>query len=242
MPVSLSAARHEPAARARFAALGSFSRTDSEAPVTLNDYLRAIHGCSSRQHYRRGETIFSEGEPADRVCKVISGTIRLCRYSPDGRRHVVDFVNAGDLIGFLECADQPWTAEAVTDVTLVSYPRASVDRLAASNAAIRTRIACHLSAGLLEAQHRLFVLGCQCAKERVASFLVRQGDRVDLMAGEALDLPMSRQDIADHLGLTIETVCRALSALRSGGLIAIPNSHELILKDMGALRAMAIES
>jgi CRP-like cAMP-binding protein len=241
MPVSLSAARHQSTEHAQFAALRSISGVNSETPVTLNDYLRAIHGSSSRLHYRRGETIFSEGEPADRVCKLICGTIRLCRYSPDGRRHIVDFVHAGELIGFLECADQPWTAEAVTDVTLVSYPRAGVDRLAASNPAIRTRILCHLSANLLEAQQQLFVLGCQCAKERVASFLVRLADRVDLLAGEALDLPMGRQDIADHLGLTVETVCRVLSALKSESLIAIPNSHELILKDMDALRAMAVE-
>lgn len=243
MPISLSAASSEPnAARDRFAAIHASSYRDMDAPVTLNDHLRTLHSYSTRHHYRRGETIFAEGEPADRVYKIMVGTVRLCRYSPTGRRHITDFVLAGDLVGFLECADQPMTAEAVEDVTLISYPRSCVDRLAASNPEIRMRVLCHLSASLLEAQQHLFVLGCQTAKERLASFLTRLADRIDLAPDEPLDLPMGRQDIADHLGMTIETVCRVISMLKNDGLISVPNSRELILKDMAALRALAVEN
>ena len=243
MPISLSAARNEPnPTKDRFAVIHASSYRDPEAPVTLNDHLRALHGYSTRQHYRRGEVIFAEGEPADRVYKIMTGTVRLCRYSPGGRRHITDFVLAGDLIGFLECADQPMTAEAVEDVTLISYPRSCVDRLAASSPEIRARVLCHLSTNLLEAQQHLFVLGCQSAKERLASFLTRLADRIGLAPGEPLDLPMGRQDIADHLGLTIETVCRAISALKSEGTLSVPSSHEFVLKDMRALRALALEN
>src|ERR1700744_4460099 len=101
MPISLSASRTEPTATTdRYAAVHSSSHRDSDVPVTLNDHLRALHGHSTRHHYRRGETIFAEGEPADRVYKIIFGTVRLCRYSPGGRRHISDFVLAGDLVGF----------------------------------------------------------------------------------------------------------------------------------------------
>jgi CRP/FNR family nitrogen fixation transcriptional regulator len=243
MPISLSAARNEPIrTRDRFAAIHASSYRDGDAPVTLNDHLRTLHGYSTRHHYRRGETIFGEGEPADRVYKIIAGTVRLCRYSPGGRRHITDFALAGDLLGFLECSDQPMTAEAVEDVTLISYPRSCVDRLASSNPDIRARMMRHLSANLVEAQQQLFVLGCQSAKEKLASFLTRLAGRIDLAPGETLDLPMGRQDIADHLGLTIETVCRTITALKNDGLLSVPSSHELVLKNMAALRTLAVEN
>ncbi len=147
MPISLSAARNESVRTSDRFTPGRLPPTRcDDAPVTLNGHLRALHGYSSRRHFRRNETIFGEGDPADSVYKVISGTVRLCHCSPDGRRHIIDFVLAGDLMGFLECADQPAAAEAVSDVTLISYPRACVDRLARSNPTIRTRVLCHLSA------------------------------------------------------------------------------------------------
>lgn len=243
MPISLSAATNTSSEmRNGFVPLPSLARYASDAPVTLNDHLRTLREYSARRHYRRGETIFGEGEPADHVYKIIAGSVRLCRYSPGGRRHIIDFSLAGDLLGFLECPDQPATAEAVTDVTLIAYPRARVDRLTASNPEIRTRVLCHLSASLLEAQQQLFVLGCQSAREKLASFLLRLADRLDLMPGEPLELPMGRQDIADHLGLTVETVCRTISALKCDGLLSIPSSHELILRNMDALRTLAVEN
>ncbi len=241
MPISLSAARNESTSdrftRGRLAPI----RT-ADAPVTLNGHLRTLHRFSSRRHFRPNETIFGEGDPADCVYKVISGTVRLCRSSPDGRRHIIDFVLAGDLMGLLECPDQPAAADAVSDVTLISYPRACIDRLVESNPEIRARVPRHLPASLLQAQHRLFVLGCHSPKERLASFLVRLADRTDLTQGERLDLPMGRQDIADHLGLAVETVYRAIAVLKNSGAISAPGAHELILSDMCALRVLAIES
>ena len=212
-----------------------------DAPVTLHDHLRALQSCSARRQFARNETIFSEGDSADYVHKIVSGTVRICRHAADGRRNIAEFLLPGDLLGFQECADQPATAEAVTEVTLISYPRNRLDRLAESSAAVRSRLLCHLSANLLEAQHHLFVLGCQCAKERVASFLLRLADRTDIFQGDRLDLTMGRQDIADHLGLTIETVCRAISVLRGEGVVTVPNSHQIIINDMAALRVLAVE-
>jgi CRP/FNR family nitrogen fixation transcriptional regulator len=124
---------------------------------------------------------------------------------------------------------------------LVAFPRICFDRLANENAAVRTQLLCHLSSNLLTAHQHMFVLGCQKAKERVASFLLRLADRMDLICGDRLDLPMSRQDIADHLGLTIETISRMITALRNDGAILIPNTQQIVLRDIGALRKLAAE-
>ena len=159
----------------------------------------------------------------------------------DGRRYIVDFLVPGDLMGFVESPDLPASAEAVTETALVAYPRVYFDRLAKENEAVRTQLPCYLSTNLLTAQQHMFVLGCQKAKERVASFLLRLADRMDLVCGDRLDLPMSRQDIADHLGLTIETISRMITALRNDGAVLIPNTQQIVLRDMAALRALAAE-
>jgi CRP/FNR family nitrogen fixation transcriptional regulator len=233
MPSTLSYARHD-AAKALPALTG-------EAPASLTDYLRRIQDFGSRLHFQRNEIIFSQDDAAENFYRIVSGTVRLCRYMPDGRRYIVDFHLPGDIIGLTESPDHPVCAEAVSDVILVAYPRACFDRLAKECPELRARHLCHLSAGLLTAQQHLFVLGCQKAKERLASFLLRLADRMDLCHGDRLDLPMGRQDIADHLGLTIETISRSLSLLRAEGAILVPNTHQLVLRDMTILRALAAE-
>ena len=210
--------------------------------MTLADYLGRIQAHGARLHFVRNEPIFNQDDPADQVYRIVSGTVRLCRYMPDGRRYIVDFLLPGDLMGFVESPDLPASAEAVTDVTLVAFPRVCFDRLAAENAEVRTQLLRHLSYSLLTAQQHLFVLGCQKARERVASFFLRLADRTGASCGDRLDLAMSRQDIADHLGLTIETVSRTITGLRSTGAVLIPNTHQVVLRDMAALRLLAAEA
>jgi CRP-like cAMP-binding protein len=153
----------------------------------------------------------------------------------------VDFLLQGDLMGFVESPDLPISAEAVDEVTLIAFPRIFFDRLAEENPAVRIQLLCHLSANLMTAQQHLFVLGCQKARERVASFLLRLADRSDLACGDRLDLPMSRQDIADHLGLTVETISRTITSLRSDGTVLAPNASQIVLRDIAALRTLAAE-
>ncbi len=238
--IALSTARAAtPAFFAEAAAASSLA--DGAAPVTLTHHLQTIQSYGARQHYSRNETIFNQGDEAGHVYRIVDGTVRLCRHRPDGRRYVVDFLLPGDVIGFVESPDQPVSAEAVTEVSLVAFPRACFDRLARDSAEARKQLLCHMSESLLSAQQHLFVLGCQKATERVASFLLRLAERLDVMSGERMDLFMSRQDIADHLGLTIETISRSITALRSGGLILIPNAHQIIIRDLVALRTLAAE-
>ena len=243
MPIALSTARCAPTSAAAYKRYFTPAQPDQPAsPVTLTDYLLRIQEYGARLHFTRNETIFNQDDPAEQVYRIVSGTVRLCRYMPDGRRYIVDFLLPGDLMGFVESPDLPASAEAVNEVTLVAFPRVCFDRLAEENPAVRTQLLCHLSANLLTAQQHLFVLGCQKARERVASFLLRLTDRTDLICSDRLELPMSRQDIADHLGLTIETISRTITALRSEGIVLIPNSNQVVLRDIAALRALAAES
>jgi len=242
LPIAISTARSTPASSAainrRF-----FSRPPGgmPAPVTLADQLERIDAHGAKLQFTRNEPIFNQDDPADQVFRIISGTVRLCRYMPDGRRYIVDFLLPGDLMGFVESPDLPVGAEAVTDVTLMAFPRACFDQLAEQNPDVRAQLLRHLSCNLLTAQQHLFVLGCQKARERVASFLLRLADRVGASCGDRLDLPMSRQDIADHLGLTIETISRTITGLRSTGAVLVPNTHQIVLRDKAALRALAAE-
>jgi CRP-like cAMP-binding protein len=242
MPIALSTARSAPTSAGAYR--HHFAPSPSEAaaaPATLTDHLMRIRDYGAILHFARNETILNQDDPAEQVCLIVSGTVRLCRYMPDGRRYIVDFLLPGDLMGLVESPDLPISAEAVNEVTLVAFPRICFDRLAEKNPEVRTQLLCHLSANLLTAQQHLFVLGCQNARERVASFLLRLADRTDLACGESLNLPMSRQDIADHLGLSIETVSRTITALRGEGIVLIPNTSQIVLRNMTALRALATE-
>jgi CRP/FNR family nitrogen fixation transcriptional regulator len=243
MPIALSTARSAPTSAAAYQRYFSRQQAGETAePITLADYLGRIQAYGARLHFSRNEPIFSQDDPADQVYRIISGTVRLCRYMPDGRRYIVDFLLPGDLMGFVESADLPASAEAVTDVTLIAFPRVCFDRLAEENSDVRVELLRHLSSNLLTAQQHLFVLGCQKARERVASFFLRLADRMGAVCGDRLDLPMSRQDIADHLGLTIETISRSITGLRSSGAVLIPNTHQVVLRDMAALRTLAAEA
>jgi CRP-like cAMP-binding protein len=217
------------------------SQQSRQSPLTLGDHMDELldHGVEMR--FDRGESVFNQDEPAEYVYRLAGGAVRLCRYMPDGRRYILDFALPGDLLGFGENPDLAACAEAVTDVVLIAFPRSCVDQLARENGAVRRQLFCHLSANLLTAQHHLFVLGCQKAKERLASFLLRLADRMGLKEGDRFNLPMSRQDIAEHLGLSIETVSRMMSALRDDGIILIPHAHQIVMRDVAALRTLAAE-
>ncbi|HEY4941437.1 MAG TPA: helix-turn-helix domain-containing protein [Rhizomicrobium sp.] len=210
-------------------------------PVTLIEFLHKAQLFGVRQTLPRNHTIFSQGDSTDQVYELVSGMVRLAKHTPGGRRHILDFVMPGELFGLLEHSEHTVAAEAVGDVTIVSYSRSRLDALAAGDAVVRRRILSAVTDSLLTAQQQLLILGCQDAREKIASFLLRLAGRSGTKAGERLALPMGRQDIADHLGLTIETVCRTISGLRRAGIVAVTNVHQIALSDMRALRALAVE-
>ena len=205
----------------------------------LLDDLRSIEQFSARVRFAKNETVFNEGDDVGHAYKIISGMVRLCKHTQDGRRQISDFLLPETIFGIIDRGEYGFSAEAVTDVVLIAYPRVQIDRLTATTAGVSDRVFAVLTEQFMAMQRHLVVLGCQSAKERVASFLLLLTDRSGTKPGDRLDLPMGRQDIASHLGLTIETVCRAITELKREGLIAVPSLNQIIINNSHALKALA---
>jgi CRP/FNR family transcriptional regulator, nitrogen fixation regulation protein len=199
------------------------------------DALIAFEQIGSRQQFARNEEIFAEGDTADCWYKVISGTVRTCKLLADGRRHLAEFYFSGDCFGFDNMAERLLSAEAVGDAIVIRFPRNDTARLIDQNPMLARSLNEMMLRDLTNAQFRMLLLGRMSATERVATFLLDMFDRRDTR--RVLDLPMSRTDIADYLGLTIETVCRVLSMLKRARAIDIPKPQRIELRDRGALEA-----
>jgi len=163
----------------------------------------------------RDQAVFAEGAAADFVYKVMSGAVRTFRLLADGRRQITGFFLPGDVFGIEARATHAATAEAICESVLVSARRAS---LGADGEALGQLSRCVLRE-LHRTRDHLLTLGRRSAVERLASFLIDLADRG--RAADRLALPMSRQDIADYLGLTIETVSRTLTQMQASGLVRV---------------------
>lgn len=199
----------------------------------------ALASLGAIAHFRRNHTIFAEGDLADYSYKVLTGAVRLSKMMSDGRRQVSEFALPGDFFGINWLEEHAVTAEALNDVSLICYVRGRLDRLCDENSDVRQEIFANLRHDLWAAQNHLVILGRQSALERVASFFVHLAERGRSGDKSKIDVPMSRQDIADYLGLTIETVCRMLTRLKSVGTIELPDRHTIRVRNMVALKRAA---
>lgn len=185
--------------------------------------------------YARNTEIFGENEPADYLYKVIKGTVRTYKVLNDGRRQIGGFYLPGDIFG-LEFADEhTLSAETITDAKVLVIKRSALAALSERDAAIGRELHALTARELQRVQERILLL-IKSAQERVASFLLEMAERA--AADDAIELPMSRQDIADYLGLTIETVSRTLSTLESAAAIEVPSSRRIVLRNRPALNRM----
>ena len=218
-----------------------FPMSDPETKTLAmsDDDLKALHKIGSRIHFARGETIFNEGDSAEYAYKIASGTVRLCKHMSDGRRQIAQFIFPGEFFSFMDLKEHSFTAEAVNDVVLLCYPQKQIERLGEERLTLRKRFAAVLTRRVRDIQNHLVMLGRQTAKERVAAFLMHVIEHTGVDKNGVMELPMSRQDMADYLGLTIETVCRVLSAMKRGALVDIPNLHQLVIKNPAALAELA---
>ena len=189
------------------------------------DLLEQFGTTISVQHDRE---IRGQGDRADWCYRILSGCVRMVNLMEDGRRQIGEFLMAGDLLGFDTLGTYDFSAEAVSDVVLRRYPRRMVDALAESNVALARRLRDMTSVSLRLAHSRLVLLGRKTASERIASFLLEMAKRLPEVHRDVLDLPMGRTDIADHLGLTIETVCRVMAHLRRDGTVVVERGHVTI--------------
>jgi CRP/FNR family nitrogen fixation transcriptional regulator len=196
-----------------------------------------LQGIGAVLKFQRNAAVFNQGDPARQVYKVISGAIRSCRVLMDGRRQIADFYLPGDFFGLDWQGEHGFTAEAIADAVVVSYPRAQLELAAETQPAMQKLLINLLSKGLSATQDHVVMLGRQTAQERLAWFLLRIMQRSN--HNPHLDLPMSRLDIADYLGLTIETVSRGLGQFKRMQLIAVSGTHQVLLRDVEALESVA---
>jgi CRP/FNR family nitrogen fixation transcriptional regulator len=197
----------------------------------------ALEQIGVRLNFVRNQEIYAEGDGADCWYKVISGAVRICKLLADGRRYIGEFCFSGDCFGLDSAIMRNFSAEAVSDAIVMRLPRKATEQLVDQNPALARLLRETMLRDLMNAHSRMLMLGRMTAPERVAAFLLEMFDRRD--ATRTLSLAMSRNDIADYLGLTIETVCRLLSAFKREGAIAIPNAHQVELHDRAALEAIA---
>lgn len=201
------------------------------------DAMVALEQIGVRLNFARNQEIYAEGDSADCWYKVISGTVRICKLLADGRRYIAEFCFSGDCFGLDSASMRTFSAEAVGDAIVMRLPRKATEQLADRNPSLARLLRETMLRDLTNAHSRMLMLGRMTAPERVAAFLLEMFDRRDVT--KSLNLPMSRNDVADYLGLTIETVCRLLSAFKREGAIAIPNAHQVELHDRAALETIA---
>jgi len=190
---------------------------------------------SSEFKYRKDAEIFGEAEPADYIYQVIEGSVRTYKLLSDGRRQIGAFHLPGDIFGLENGHLHRFTAEAIVNTTVGLVRRESLEREAGKDPAMVRNLLKMTTDNLQHVENHLLLLGRQTAPERVAAFLIEMNGR-QKSAG-AVALPMTRRDIADYLGLTIETVSRALRAYQRKGYVEVggPMQRDIVILDPTSL-------
>lgn len=185
--------------------------------------------------YRRGSEIYGEKEPADYVYQVMAGTVRSYKLLSDGRRQIGAFHVPGDIFGLENGRVHRFTTEAVVDTAARLIRRESLETLAKNDGALAKNLLCMTTTNLQHAEDHMLLLGRKTSMERVVAFLIEMDRR--LTATGILALPMTRRDIADYLGLTLETISRSLSYLRELGILRFidNNQRHVVIMDRGQL-------
>ena len=205
--------------------------------MPLEISVRAAAPVGSVRMLAKDEEIFAEGDRAAFFYKVISGAVRTSKLLSDGRRQIDAFHLAGDMLGIEAGDEHRFSAEAVGPAKVVSYRRWSLETLASGNGTFAREVVQAMMRSLERAQNHMLLLGRKSAVEKVATFLLDLAERS--FADGRVDLPMSRSDIADHLGLTIETVSRSLTRLERDRVIEVPaHRRTIVLSDRAALRRL----
>lgn len=187
------------------------------------------------------QTVFYEGDAAEHFFNVTQGTIRLYKLLPDGRRQITGFLFPGDFLGLSVNDVYAYSAETVDAVHLCRFPRKKLEALMQEIPRLEKRLLGMASNELLQAQDQMLLLGRKTAQEKIASFFLMISRRA-VKRGQSdtpIDLPMGRNDIADFLGLTTETVSRTFTQLKTSGVIRLLENSRIQLSDMDGLAELA---
>ena len=211
--------------------LGEFGmESASNSRLSLNEFT-----------YKKGSEIYGEKEPADYVYQVKTGAARSYKLLSDGRRQIGAFHLVGDIFGLENSIEHRFTAEAIVDTTVRLIKRRSLELVAESDAMVARNLLSMTTNNLQHAEDHMLLLGRKTSLERVAAFLIEMDRR--LTAAGVLALPMCRRDIADYLGLTLETVSRALSRLHELGILGFigNNQRQIVLLDRQQLASLDLQ-
>jgi CRP/FNR family transcriptional regulator len=186
-------------------------------------------------------TIFREGDVVDHLYSISAGAVKLYKLMPDGRRQIIGFLFSGDLFGLGAEDGYCYTAETITATQLCRFTHRKLDSLMDDIPRLERRMFGMAIKDLAAAQEQMLLLGRKTAREKVATFLVKLSMRAERagLAASPVALPMSRADIADYLGLTIETVSRTFTQLKRDNVIHLPAADHCVVNDWQALKDMA---
>ena len=203
------------------------------------EQLTAMAKHTRRVRHTAGDEMVAESMPVTGYGNVMRGVVKLSKVLEDGRQQVVGLQFAPDLLGRLFAQESRVTAEAASDVDICMVPKSALERLVHENPALEHRLMQQTLRELDEARDWMVTLGRKTAAEKVASFLYLIATHIDPTSSEAsatFDLPLTRADIGDFLGLTIETVSRQMSKLKGDGVIEIENYRHVRVPDLARLR------
>jgi CRP/FNR family nitrogen fixation transcriptional regulator len=219
----------------------SITRTKAAPPPSANpDQFCALTGhaglVAPEFSYRKDEEIYGEDEPAEYVYQIIRGAVRTYKLLSDGRRQIGTFHLPGDVFGLETGNNHRLAAEAIIDTTVRLMKRSSLEQAAGVDIRVARKLWSMTAGELRHAEDHMLLLGRKSAMERVANFLLEM-DRRLAVAG-MMALPMCRRDIGDYLGLTLETVSRALSQLHDEGVLGFSGARQIVLRNRQRLRNM----
>jgi CRP/FNR family nitrogen fixation transcriptional regulator len=210
-------------------------------PPAAPDALDLLEQFGSTVAVQREHEIHGQGDAAEYCCRILTGCVRMVKLMEDGRRQVAEFLFPGDMLGLDDLGTHDFSAEAVTDVTLRRFPRRMVEALADSHVALAHRLRALALAELRSAHERMIMLARKTAVEKIASFVLEMNRRATAPGRKVTEVPMCRTDVSDHLGLTVETVCRILAQLKREGIVVLHRIGVEVV-DHAALRVLACDS
>ena len=208
---------------------------DPRAEVPASPLLDAFERLGTRLRFDREEEIYAQDDEAEMFYRVVKGVVRTTRLTADGRRQVGDFYYPGDIFGLETGPEHRFSAEALSDCKVLVVKHSSV-RAFSGDAELDRAIFAATHRELERAHEHVMLLGRKNAQEKVAAFLLSLASRRD---GEQVQLPMGRQDMADYLGLTIETVSRMLTQLQQALVVEFPASRCFHVRNWQSLERLA---
>ena len=209
-----------------------------------NDEIAALNAIGQRRHLAAGENLLWEGEDAVVVANVVEGLLKLSTSTADGKEQILGLAFPADFIGRPFGQSTPYSVEALTDVLVCVFRRTDFDRFAREHPSLEHKLLERTLTELDRTRKWMLLLGRMTAEQRVATFLLDLSSRFpsDDQAGDLADgfeLKLSRGQIADVLGLTIETVSREFTKLKKAGIVSLPNRREVAIEDREALEDLA---